>query len=59
MVDFITGILPYAFRMSCGDHTFEIGSLCHGEQELWVQGKWNLYSILLNEYLLMFLSNSY
>ena len=29
------GLLPYAIRMKYGDHTFEIGSLCHQEQSLW------------------------
>ncbi|KAK9897599.1 hypothetical protein P389DRAFT_59231 [Cystobasidium minutum MCA 4210] len=31
------GTLPYAFRMVCGDHTFEVGSLCHAEQDIWLE----------------------
>lgn len=34
----IIGILPYAFRLQLQDHTFEVGSLCHAEQNIWVSG---------------------
>lgn len=30
------GMLPYAFRMTYHEHSFEVGSLCHQEQDIWV-----------------------
>ena len=31
------GILPYSIRLTHGGHTFEVGSLCSAEQNIWIE----------------------
>jgi hypothetical protein len=35
------GQLPYAIKMSYRNYSFEIGSLCHQEQDIWADSKPN------------------
>ena len=35
------GQLPYAIKMTYRDYTFEIGSLCHQEQDIWADSKFH------------------